>query len=653
MTDDRSGSILAVDFGNIHTRVVLIDLVDGVYRLVARGEGRTTADFPISDVGVGFTRVVRQISEVTGRTLLSPENQVITPEKADRSGVDYFTTTSSTGRPLRTVLIGLVPDVSIASGMRAIAGTYIEIVSTISLADGRSEEDRLNTILASRPDLIFITGGTEYGAQEPVLELAETARLAVLMVERVARPAILYAGNSLIVPKIRTLFDGVTALFVAQNVRPALEHEELEAAQLQLALAYDRVKGNRGGGFQTIGKMSRLGVLPTAQSYNLVVDFLGRVHGKNGGVVAVDLGSASSTLSASINNRVSTTIRTDIGLGHSAPNLLDIVGLDAVTHWLPFIPAPNEITNYALNKSFVPGTIPETIRELYLEHAFLKAGIQVMVDASRPSWIESDGDGILPAMTLVIGAGATLTQTGSPGFGAMLLLDAVQPTGMTVLQLDSNGLIAALGGLAYANPEAVVQVLEGNSLERLGVSFNISGEPKANRTAMKVKITLDDGEIIRHEIQGGHLWIYPLPGGKRAKVEVSAVGGGLSIGGKSRVKATVEGGLAGLIFDARGRPLLLAKTARERAMQLPLWFSEATGYPPHEIDERWLVPLIGEDVDGKAAASKKVEKPVKKAAQPARQPKAKPPKEPKRGKAAKEEQPEEEESLDDLRSLLS
>ena len=31
-------SILAVDFGNVHTRALLIDLVDGVYRLVAQAE---------------------------------------------------------------------------------------------------------------------------------------------------------------------------------------------------------------------------------------------------------------------------------------------------------------------------------------------------------------------------------------------------------------------------------------------------------------------------------------------------------------------------------------------------------------------------------------------------------------------------------------
>jgi hypothetical protein len=74
------------------------------------------------------------------------------------------------------------------------------------------------------------------------------------------------------------------------------------------------------------------------------------------------------------------------------------------------------------------------------------------------------------------------------------------------------------------------------------------------------------------------------------RLEVSA-GRGLSIGGRRRIKMTVEGGTAGLIFDARGRPLPLAADTRERAAQLLLWASEATGDPMKEMDESWFAPL--------------------------------------------------------------
>ncbi len=649
MAVSRSGSVLAADFGSVHTRAVLIDLVDGAYRMVARAEGRTTGGFPVNDLTVSLNRVLTALSETTGRSFMSPDGQIITPEQSDRSGVDHFVMTASLGRPLRTVLVGLMPDVSVASGLRAAAGTYIDVVETLSLTDKRTEEEQLNAILLSRPDLIFITGGTEFGAQSPVLRLAEVVRLAFQVADEQRRANILYAGNSKIAERIREMFDGVTGVFIAPNIRPTLEDEHLESAQTQLALAFNRQKAKGGEGFEELNRMSRLGVLPTANSYNLVVDFLGRIYPR--GVLAVDIGSAVSTLSASIGGGVATSIRTDIGLGHSAAAMLNIIGTDAVKRWLPFNVASRDIYNYALNKTLRPGVIPMTLKELYLEHALLRAGVQSLVQASRPAWNESPRTRtrlMLPDFALVIGAGSALTRTGHPGYNALLILDAVQPTGVTQLQSDPFGLIATLGPLALVNPEAVVQILDGSNLERLGTAFSVSGLPRAGRTAMKVSIKLSDGTTQRHTVEGGSLWVYPLPIGQKAQVSVSAARG-LTIGGKNRVRVTAEGGIVGLIFDARGRPLPLAADVRARAEQLPLWVSQVTGDDVKTIDPLWLEEVVEEGVA--LPILQRGKKPPK-AEKPARE------KKPARGKeqpAPAEEVPlpePEEDEQDMLRSLL-
>lgn len=587
MAVERSGSILAADFGNILTRVILIDLVDGSYRLVARGETRSTAEFPVGDARTALNRVAQQITSITGRHLLDDRGGIITPERPDRSGVDVFVATASTGRSLRTAVVGLVPEVSIASALRALAGTYVDIVTTISLDDNRSEEEQLNALVSSHPDLIFITGGTEDGAEEPVLKLAQLSRLAIKLLG--GKPIVLYAGNSAITEQIKDVFQGVTKVFVSPNIRPALEKEELEAAQLQLGLAFDDQQASKGG-FGVLGSMSKIGVQPTAQSYNLITDYLAKTIG--GDVLAVDIGSAVSTLSASVNGRVNTTIRTDIGVGHSAQGLLERAGVEQLKSWLPYVTAPNQVANYALNKTLRPGTIPETLKGLYIEHALLRAGVGELLRFSRPSWsrtMTTIQEGLMPPFKLIIGAGSAFTKTGSAGYSAMLLIDALQPIGVVQLQADPYGLIAALGALAHLNPEAVVQVLEGGSLERLGTVLNLSGVPAVNRTALRVRITTEDGEIIKQDVPGGHIWVYPLSVGQTAKLDVRVVGRGLNIGGKSRWKLTVEGGSAGLIFDARGRTLPLAADVRGRAAQLPMWISEITGDPVKAIDESWLV----------------------------------------------------------------
>jgi uncharacterized protein (TIGR01319 family) len=583
-------AILAADFGSIHTRLVLLDLVDGAYRLVAQSQSRTTAGFPYNDIGLGLRHAAQEISSVTGRVLLDDQGRLITPEQPNRSGVDELVATASAGRPLRTILVGLVPEISIASGMRAAAGTYVQLVATFSLNDTRTEEEKLNAIVSSSPDLVLITGGTEQGAQQPLLDLVRVVHLALRLLERPRRPVVLYAGNSALVPQIREMFGDLTKVFVAPNVRPALDDENLDGAQLQLGLAFDAFKDNRGGGYRQVGDLTRIGVLPTAQGHSLMVEFLGQIQQK--GVLALDVGSAVSSLSAFIGGEVFTMIRTDIGQGHSAADLLDTVGIEAVRRWLPFYATDDEVLAYALNKTLRPATIPETLRDLYLEHALLRAGIEELVGASRPAWAKAAAlppGRMLPTFDPIIGAGATLTQTGNAGLTAMLLLDALQPEGVVTLQTDPYSLLPVMGALAYSRPEAAVQVMDESGLERLGVAFSLSGQPRADRPAMDVKIRTDD-EVVEHRIDGGHLWVYPLSIGQHAEVQVRVAARGSSIGGRGRVKMRVEGGAAGLIFDARGRLLPLASDVRKRAAQMSRWLASAMRTTPQDIPESWLQP---------------------------------------------------------------
>ena len=46
MTEGHKDSVLAVDFGSVNTRVLLFDVVDGDYALVAHRQGKTTIDAP-------------------------------------------------------------------------------------------------------------------------------------------------------------------------------------------------------------------------------------------------------------------------------------------------------------------------------------------------------------------------------------------------------------------------------------------------------------------------------------------------------------------------------------------------------------------------------------------------------------------------------
>lgn len=584
-------SILSVDFGSVHTRAVLFDLVEGRYQLLAVAETRSTDSFPVKDIAVGLDRVLRELTETTGRVFTTPDGRIAIPETANRAGVDVFTATASIGRPLKAVVVGLHPDFSVASAQRAASGTYVDVVTTLHLADGRDSNERLNALLLNTPDVIIIAGGTDGGADSSVMALVDTVRLAVSIIDKSRRPNVIFAGNNALAARLETLFEGLSTVLIAQNVRPTVGEERIESAQLQLARAFDLYKEQRSQDFAPIAATSAVGVLPTAQGYRIVADYLGKIV--SGGVALIDIGSAASVLATSFGGHVSTVIRSDIGLGHNALMLLKTVGTESIRRWLPFNINETELYNYAANKMLRPATIPSSLRDLYIEHSLMRAGMDILAKAARPAWTKTKQPG---QVAMIIGAGAPLTSMGHPAYTALLLLDALQPVGVSQLFADPFGVIPALGAMASIEPEAAVQVLDGANLEPLGTAISLAGVPGFDKNTIRVKITLDSGEVITHIVKGGHLWVYPLPIGQAVTVRLRVSGRGLSINGRRRLRIKVTGGTAGLVFDARGRKqnfesVILTTDLKTRSVYMPLWAHEVTGDPLLEIDPSWVDEL--------------------------------------------------------------
>ncbi len=580
-------SILSVDFGSVYTRAVLLDIVDGVYQLIARAETRTTDGFPVNDVTVGFDRVLRELNESTGRVLTSPTGTLISPEQGNRIGVDLFTATSSIGRPLRLLIVGLTSDISTQSALNSLKGAFVDVVDVVNLNDQRDEQSRINAIVLSQPDAILIVGGTEHGAELPVINLTENVRQAVSLMDASRRPSIIFAGNSALKGSIETLFNGLCELFLADNLRPALHHEQLHQAREKLVQAFDLHQEKQNATLSAIADSTIDGVHPTMQSYTPIAEYLHRTKRQH--VVLLDVGSASSVMASAMDGRVTTIIRANTGVGHSALRLLEALDSRDLLDQLPFHATRGEIHNYAGNKTLRPAHIPTTLREMYIEYILLKGAVQLLArDALMHTWTPAQRQ-----IGTVIAAGAGFSNTGVPGLSALLILDALQPLGMTELYTDPYALTAALGALTATQPEVVVQTLDSSNLEFLGPCFSLQGRPRPDNRVLSVTVSAEGSPAQSFEVQGGHLYVYPLLLGQRAEVQVRVMGRGLSIGGRRRLRMTVQGGTAGLIFDARGRSVEALQPEPmtdllQRAQWMPQWIAEITGEEVQAIDPAWL-----------------------------------------------------------------
>ena len=120
----QGDSLLAVDVGGANTRAVLFDVVEGEYRFLASSSAPSTAEAPFKDVSEGVRNAIASLQAITGRKMLDSERRVITPLQSDGSGVDAFVSTLSAGPALKTVIVGLLSDVSLESARRLAETTY-------------------------------------------------------------------------------------------------------------------------------------------------------------------------------------------------------------------------------------------------------------------------------------------------------------------------------------------------------------------------------------------------------------------------------------------------------------------------------------------------------------------------------------------------
>jgi hypothetical protein len=229
-----------------------------------------------------------------------------------------------------------------------------------------------------------------------------------------------------------------------------------------------------------------------------------------------------------------------------------------------------------------PASIPQELRGLRLEQALAREAIRRTLEIARPGWKPGDAQPyphLLPLCDTIVVSGGVLAHAPHPGQVALIVLDALEPIGISTLVLDLYGLAPALGNVAAVKPLAAVEALDNGALVNLATVVTPVGHARRGDTILKMKVTYDDNSTFDVEVRYGNMEVLPLLPGQQAVLELRPrhhfdVGlGGPGKAGKRRV----SGGLVGLIIDGRGRPLRLSSKPKQRQNQMQQWLWDVGG----------------------------------------------------------------------------
>jgi hypothetical protein len=266
-----------------------------------------------------------------------------------------------------------------------------------------------------------------------------------------------------------------------------------------------------------------------------------------------------------------------VGIAFGGEQLLQARGAQSITRWLPEPMSDGEAHEVVINREMHPTSIPQTRRELWLEQALAREAIRTALEVARPGWKPGPAQiapHLVPLCDTIVVSGGVLAHAPHPGQAALIVLDALQPIGITTLVLDKYGLASLLGSVAGLKPLAAVEALDSGGFVNLAtVVTPVGGQARRGDVILRVKVTYDDGSAFDVEVRYGELEVLPLQSGQQATLELRPLrrfNVGLDGLGKS-TKRRVNGGLAGLIIDARGRPLRISRKPERCQAQMQQW----------------------------------------------------------------------------------
>jgi len=559
-------SIMAIDIGSTYTRAFLFDIVEETYHLVASGIARSTYDPPLSDVNIGILNSVHQLEQITGRILRSQKNTLIVPSQAGSEGVDRFYISHSFGPFLKIATFGLSSDVSLKSANKLAATTYGTIVESVGIDDRRTINEQIDAVVRAAPEVILFAGGTDNGSSRAVKKMSNLIASILQLLPQDQRPMVVFSGNQSMIKSIKDQLSQYTKVATTANIRPQMDDEKLIEVTNELADIFTGLRGEQYTSIKKITPQCSDNPCPSAIGVGRITQFLSEVGDPEKGILAVDLGSGSTTIASACSGELNLHVY-PVGMGSAFGKFIESAPFDQIARWLPANIHPETARDHLWQKTAFPLSIPETVEGLVIEQAAVRQLLNTLMTNLREKGL------LVPnGYDTILCSGTTLTQLGTPDQLLMMLIDGLQPVGLSTFVLDQHSLLPSLGAAACISPLMPVQLLESSAFTNLATVVSVKSDAKPGTTIMKARIQLSGEPVQSITIKQGTLTRIPMKPGIKAAMQLTATRqSNIEASGLTDSAFRVNGGICGLVIDARGRPIKLPTDQVKREQQLRTW----------------------------------------------------------------------------------
>ncbi|HNO31089.1 MAG TPA: glutamate mutase L, partial [Anaerolineales bacterium] len=263
------------------------------------------------------------------------------------------------------------------------------------------------------------------------------------------------------------------------------------------------------------------------------------------------------------------------GIGENLSALLNHTTLEDILRWSPLDISTGVLRDYLFHKSLYPSAIAATKEDFAIAQAVAREALYLAMQTARrdfPQNIRKIKPTLVPLFDPILAGGSALSDASRPGQGLLLLLDSIQPVGVTTVILDQNNLLPLLGAAASQNNILPVQVLDTGAFLSAGTVVSPVVSAKYGASILRAKLVYENGVEAQVDLKYGSLETLPLAIGETGKLTVQCLhGADIGFGPGRGGILPVSGGALGVVFDGRGRPLDLPSDPVRRREILKKW----------------------------------------------------------------------------------
>jgi len=567
--------VLGLDLGAVNTRATLFGLQKGKYHLLGQASAPTSLGAG-RHLGEGVGYALEALQEQTGRKLLNEDGSLIQPFTATGQGLDQIVLVSDAGPRLRTVVLGLSESGSLTVGRAWAASLPLALSGIFGAKDLACQPDLLDRLVEIRPELILITGGENAGNADTAAAWIEMVRTLCLLLPQDIRPDVIFASNPELHEDVRRRLEPHTQVAFVPNIQPLAGYTDLAPAQAVADEIICRRWQETFPGWRDLVRIAEGQVSTLSFGLNRMMRFLSLTSSPTDlgrGVAALDLGGGQTRMALGWDGKAM-LVSDPVG---AQPNpTTDSLAYDRFHRWLAEELDTDIVHSYLWNRMNHPAIVPITAEENAIEHALGHCRLQSAsqhLAACYPQAPVDEGHGLTGHLEPIIVSGEVLTAAATPGKTLLMVLNGIQPSGVTTVVLDRYQILPLLGAVASSLPVLPVHLLETNVFQNLGTVITTRSPALSGELVLTVEVQKEGGNHFEVEITQSTL--------KRIVIQVDEpavlilrperqtdVGfGGPGIGG--RIKVT--GGTLGVVIDARGRPIPLPEDEEARIALIQRW----------------------------------------------------------------------------------